>query len=94
MLKRFDGKHKRGLENIITGGETWTFYYDPENQSNVDAVHASQPTSINQVRRPRSIKKSMLIVFFNHAGIVSKMGLIPRPGRRTLNALFYAKKTV
>jgi [histone H3]-lysine36 N-dimethyltransferase SETMAR len=91
MLKRFKGKHKRGLKNIITGDETWTYSYNPETKRM--SMQWTRPNQVQptKVRRPRSVKKSMLIVFFNYKSIVSRSRLIPGPGRRTVNALSYTK---
>jgi [histone H3]-lysine36 N-dimethyltransferase SETMAR len=69
-LKQFDDKHKKGLKNIITEGETWTYYSDPEIKWM--SMQWTRPNQVQptRVRRPRSVKKSMLIVFLKHTGIV------------------------
>ena len=91
MLSRFSSETPNRLREIVTGDETWAYYHDPETKlMSMEWVRPGQerPT---KVRRQRSVKKTMLIVFFDCSGIVSKSKMIPRPGRRTVNALFYTK---
>ena len=91
MLSRFSSETPNRLREIVTGDETWAYYHDPETKlMSMKWVRPGQerPTKI---RRQRSVKKTMFIVFFDCSGIVSKSKLIPRPGRKTVNALFYTQ---
>jgi Transposase (partial DDE domain) len=68
--------------HIITGDETWTYYYDSETKRM--SMQWTRPNQVQptKVRRPRSVKKCRLTVFFNHTGIVSRSRLIPESGRK------------
>jgi len=58
------------LGNVITGGETWVYGYDPETR--VQSSQCKSPSSprAKTARQSRSNIKVMMIVFFHLDGIV------------------------
>ena len=92
MLKRCSTNTTIRLKEIVTGDETWAYYYDPLTRlQSMEWVTPNQPR-LSKVRPPRSIRKTMLILFFYHAGVVSRTKLVPMPGCKSDNALFYTSE--
>lgn len=68
MVKKFDNGQSKSVSSIITGDETWIYYYDvpTKSQSKIWVFEdEEQPT---QVRKSKSVKKIMMTVFFNKQG--------------------------
>ena len=71
LLNMINGD-KNFLDNVITGGESWCFAYDPETKrqsSEWVGEHSSRP---KKVRFQKSKVKTMLIGFFDSQYIVHK----------------------
>lgn len=74
------------LENVITGDESWVFQYDPETKR--QSLQWKTPSSPRpkKARMSKSRVKTMLIVFFDHRGIVHHEFV---PEGTTVNQHFY-----
>ncbi|OWA55736.1 hypothetical protein BV898_20124, partial [Hypsibius exemplaris] len=89
LINGFGAEDERRLHEIVTGDEMWGYYYDPlTKRQSMEWVKREDPRP-TKVRRSKSVKKTMFIIFFNSAGVVSTSKLVPIPGRRTINARFY-----
>ena len=86
MLHRYIKKANRRLMKIVTGDETWAYYYDQ-----LKKLHSMKLTCPNQ-RRSCSVKKHVLIMFFNYSGVVSKFNLLQRQKERSVTFAFYVNK--
>jgi hypothetical protein len=64
MLKAFDGGESKCVYDIITGDESWFYYYDPEltHQSQVLVAINDPPPAT--VRRQPFVGKHMFAIFF------------------------------
>lgn len=92
MITKFSKNTDKRLKEIVTGDETWAFYYDPlTRMQSMEWVRPNEPRP-EKLRRGRSVKKHMLIIFFDCSGIVSKSKLVQQPNQRSVNASFYVKK--
>ncbi|OWA54587.1 putative Histone-lysine N-methyltransferase SETMAR [Hypsibius exemplaris] len=91
LINVFGGEDEQRLKEIVTGDEMWGYYYNPlTKRQSMEWVKKTDPRPL-KVRRSRSVRKTMFIVFFNSSGVVSILKLIPTPGRRTINAAYYVK---
>ncbi|OWA50832.1 putative Histone-lysine N-methyltransferase SETMAR [Hypsibius exemplaris] len=89
LINGFGAEDERRLHEIVTGDEMWGYYYDPlTKRQSMEWVKREDPRP-TKVRRSKSVKKTMFIIFFNSAGVVSTSKLVSIPGRRTINARFY-----
>ena len=71
------------MNEIVTGGETWIYSYDPETkQKSIVWVFEDEPPP-TKVTRSKSARKQMVAVFFRRTGTVT---VIPLVERRTVNA--------
>jgi len=74
------------LDEVITGGESWVFDYDPKAKRQSAEWHMKSSPRPKKARMSRSRVKTMIIVFFDSRGIVHKQ-FVP-PGQ-TVNHAFY-----
>ena len=76
----------RFLGNVITGGETWVYGYDPETR--IQSSQWKSPSSLRakEARQTRSNIKAMMIVFFDLDGI-ARVEFVPR--NITVNSEYY-----
>jgi len=86
LLERIE-RGRNFLKNVITGGETWIFGYDPEKKDKVRNVTSASPLR-KKARRSKSKIKSMLICFFDRVGIVHTEFV---PQGHTVNQFYYRK---
>ncbi|OQV19962.1 hypothetical protein BV898_05967 [Hypsibius exemplaris] len=92
MLEIFSKNPEISLKRIITEDETWTFYYDPRTKRMSAECIFPRQVRPTVVRRGRSVKKSLLVVFFDYKGIFCRTTFIPTPGRKAMNSHFYITK--
>ena len=91
IVSRYGGEDGKRLKEIVTGDEMWAFYYDPlTKRKSMQWMKKGEPRP-TKVRRERSTKKTMYLIFFDYSGIVSCSRLIPTQERRTINSTFYVK---
>ena len=74
------------VENVITGDESWVFQYDPETKRQSLQWKTSSSPRPKKARMSKSRVKIMLIVFFDHRGIVHHEFV---PEGTTVNQHFY-----
>ena len=61
MLKKFDGCRSKCMYDIITGDESWFYYYDPETKRQNQVWVAKNDSSPTKVRRQRSVGKHIFL---------------------------------
>lgn len=89
MLKKFDKGQSRYVNNIVTGDETWLYYYDvPTKAQNKVWVFDDDDTPVI-VRKSRSVKKKMIAVFFKSSGILERVVL---DTQKTVTAKWYTEQ--
>ncbi|KAF2884266.1 hypothetical protein ILUMI_21918 [Ignelater luminosus] len=72
MLKMFDKGQSQHVNSIVTGDETWLYYYDvPIKAQNKVWVFGGEDTLV-AVRKSRSLKNKIIAVFFKLSGIVER----------------------
>lgn len=89
MLKLFDKGQSQYVNSIVTGDETWLYYYDvPTKAQNKVWVFDDEHTPV-AVRKSRSVKKKMIAVFFRSSGIVERVVL---DTQKTVTAKWYTEQ--
>jgi hypothetical protein len=58
------------LSNIITGGESWCYGYDPETKQQSSQWKGASSPRPKKVRQVKSNAKTMLICFFDIKGLI------------------------
>ena len=58
------------LKKIVTMDEAWVYQYDPELKRNASQWLSKEEERSVQPRRTLSVKKSLLVAFFDHRGMV------------------------
>ena len=68
MLNRFNNGDSRRVSDIVTGDETWIYWYYPETkrQSSAWLFPGKQPPT--KAKRQRSVGKKMVATFFSTSG--------------------------
>ncbi|KAI6658757.1 Transposase [Oopsacas minuta] len=81
-------KDSRRWSEVITGDETWIYYYDIQSkqQSSKWIFEDEQPDSIP--KQPRAVDKRMFAVFFSTRGIIEYVML---PEKHTVTATWYTE---
>ena len=75
MLKKFKSGKASNVNSIVTGDETWLYYYDvPTKAQSKVWVFGDEDTPVT-VRKSRSVKKRMVAVFFSVRGVVERVVL-------------------
>lgn len=88
MLKKYDSGRSKDVNSIVTGDETWLYYFDVPSKSRSKIwVFEDEPTP-TQVKQQKSIKKRMIAVFFGVRGIVTRVVL---DKEKTVNATWYTE---
>ena len=75
MLNRFESRSTSDLNSIVTGNETWLYYYDVPTQSDSRVWLCEDEDNPVVVRKSRSIKKIIITVFFGKRGVVERVVL-------------------
>ena len=73
LLDKYKNADERRLSEIVTGDETWIYFYEPfRKQQNMSWLpKGSTPTKT--ARRNKSAHKVMYTIFFNSKGIVAQI---------------------
>ncbi|OQV18946.1 hypothetical protein BV898_07005 [Hypsibius exemplaris] len=79
------------LKELVTGDEMWAYYQDPLTKRQSMQWVKKKDSRPTKVRRSRSAKKTMYIIFFNSAGVVSTSRLFPTKKHSTMTSEFYVE---
>jgi histone-lysine N-methyltransferase SETMAR len=86
MLEKFDYGRSKLVSEVVTGDETWLYHFDPETKrQSTSWVFEGSPRP-QKVRRPRSVGKKMVAVFFSKSGLVK---VVPLEEQKTVTSLWY-----
>ena len=85
MLDRLN-REPNFMDRVVTGDESWVFEYDPETKRQSEEWHTKSSPRPKRARMSKSKINTMIIVSFDHRGIVHKE-FVP-PGQ-TVNQTFY-----
>jgi histone-lysine N-methyltransferase SETMAR len=70
FLNRFKESNKTSLYNIVTGDETWLYYYDPLDSKQAQQWHPKGAPPPKKAKRALSTKKVLITTFFSMKGII------------------------
>lgn len=88
MLTMFDNGKSPSVNSIVTGDESWLYYYDVKSKSKNKVwifEDQEQPTT---VKESRSVKKKMVVVFCGKRGIIKRITL---DEQKTVTAKWYTE---
>ena len=86
MLRRFDGGRSPRVWDIVTGGETWVYQYDPETKQQSAVWFFPNENPSVKFKRNRNASKQMIACFFATFGHVAT---IPPEERKTVTVDWY-----
>lgn len=86
LLARYKNADQRRLNEVVTGDETWVYFYEPAGKEN-NKVWVGQNDDRPQIaRRNRTSKRIMYALFFDSQGIVAR---VPVPEGTSVTGSFY-----
>lgn len=86
MLDKYDSGDSKLVDSIVTGDETWLYYFDiPSKSQSKLWVFENEPTP-TMVKQQKSVKKRMIVVFFAKRGIIKRVVL---DSQKTVTAAWY-----
>ena len=86
LLKKYKNCDKRRIIELITGDETWMYYFEPQRRvNNKQWLRKDQDRPVI-AKRTKSAGKVLYAIFFNSEGPVVQ---IPVPKGRTVTGKFY-----
>lgn len=89
MLEKFDGGRSKRVYDVITGDESWFYYYDPETKRQSQVWIGRNDPRPTKVRRQRSAGKHMFAIFFMKSGFNT---IIPLENGKTVTADWYTNE--
>ncbi|XP_062578762.1 histone-lysine N-methyltransferase SETMAR-like [Saccostrea cucullata] len=91
LLEKYEHCDFRRLNEIVTGDETWIFFFEPEIKRN-NKVWVTDVKDRPQIaRHGRTVRKVMYAIFFDSKGPVVQ---IPVPESTSVTAKFYKEKVL
>jgi histone-lysine N-methyltransferase SETMAR len=88
MLKKYKNGHSKRVWDIVTGDETWLYFFEPKTKQKSATWIGENDARPTKVKQSKSAGKRMFALFFRKAGFVSKMMLKPK---RTVTAHYYTR---
>ena len=86
LLKLYPKYTKKTFDNLVTGDETWVYYFEPKRKSS-NRIWASKNAKRPSIaKRLRTVKKVLYVIFFDNKGPVMQ---IPVPKGKTVTGNFY-----
>ena len=87
LLSRYNVNPENFLSRVVTGDETWVYYYDPPSKfESMEWKHAGSPRT-KKFKVSRTTKKVMATVFLDTDGVIH-IDYLPRG--TTMNGQYYA----
>ena len=75
LLSRFKNRDSRCLREVVTGNETWLYFFDPDNKLNNKMWVGENNERPVVARRSRSVRRVMYALFFDSDGIVARVSV-------------------
>ena len=69
-LSKYFHEGQAFLKHIVTGEETWIYFYDPESKRQSSVWKSPKDPPPLKARSSKSAGKVMLVLFFDHEGVV------------------------
>ena len=87
LLSRYNVNPENFLPRVVTGDETWVYYYDPPSKfESMEWKHAGSPRT-KKFKVSRTTKKVMATVFWDTDGVIH---IVYLPRGTTMNGQYYA----
>lgn len=87
MMNKYDSGRSKDVDSIVTGDETWLYYFDLPTKSKSKLWVFEDESTPTMVKQQRSVKKRMIVVFFGKRGIIKRVVL---DSQKTVTAAWYA----
>ena len=85
-LSRFKNRDSCRLRKIVTGDETWLYFYEPDNKLNNKMWVGENNECPMVARRSRSARRVMYALLFDSDGIVARVSV---PENCSVTGIFY-----
>ena len=89
QLRKFDQQDKRRLDEIITGDETWIYFYEPERKQQTRAWVKKGTKGPQIVKKSKSAYKVLYTMFFNTKGVLLQK---PCQKGKTITGKYYKEE--
>ena len=86
LLKMFPKYSKKSFNNIVTGDETWVYFFEPKRKCSNRVWATKNAVGPSIAKRQPTVKKVLYVIFFDNKDPVMQL---PVPKRRTVTKPFY-----
>lgn len=87
LLKKYDNCDQRRLSEIVTGDETWVYFYQPERKEKNKVWVSKNGKKPEIAVRTKTVKKVLYAIFFDGNGVVVRF---PVPKGKSVTGNMYA----
>ena len=91
LLKLYEDCDQRRLNEIVTGDETWIYFFEPETKQHNKVWIGGDGPRPQIARRSRSVRRVMYALFFDAKGPVTQVAV---PEGRSVTGLFYKENVL
>ncbi|XP_061178417.1 histone-lysine N-methyltransferase SETMAR-like [Saccostrea echinata] len=91
LLTIYEDCDQRRINEIVTGDETWIYFFEPETKLNNNVWIGENDTRPQIARRNRSVWRVMYALFFDSKGPVAQ---VPVPEHSSVTGQFYAENVL
>jgi hypothetical protein len=91
MLNKFEIGTSRYVSSVLTGDETWLYFYDMPTEAQNKVWVCEDENMPVYVRKSRSVKKRMVAVFCTVRGVVERVVL---GTQKTVTAKWYTEESL
>ena len=86
LLSRYKNRDPARLREVVTGDETWLYFFEPDNKLNNKMWLGENNERPVVARRSRSVRRVMYALFFDSDGIVASVSV---PENCSVTGSFY-----
>ena len=86
LFKMFPKYSKQSLNDLVTGDETWVYYFEPKRQCFKIVLVTKNTVRPSIGKRQRTVKKVLYVIFLDNKGQVIQL---PVAKDRTVTGAFY-----
>lgn len=91
LLLKYKNKDPRRIKEVVTGDETWLYFFEPDNKENNKMWVGENNARPVIARRNRSVRRVMYALFFDSDGIVAQ---VPVPEHSSVTGTFYKENVL